>query len=181
MPNSIQRIYRPNTANRISRYFCSLLAGLALVANLWGLFFCLLFFTSCAPSRSACERNYGPCGFAERDTVLKHVTILVPGATVTDTITLQEFIRDTALINVPVIVIDSTNRVAAKYWKDAYGKLYISCTAKTIIRDTIIKLEPSPQKRPPPTECPKTEWWKWILIGAGCGFLLAIIVKLALK
>ncbi len=183
MAKTVQRDYEPNTANRISGYLGSLLAGSSLVACLLGIIFCLIFLTSCAPSRKSCERNYGPCGFFEidTDTTFVHVPILIPGATVTDTVEMQRFIHDTTLINVPIVVIDSLNHIEARYWKDAYGMLHIKCTSKTIVRDTVIKLKPQPQKIPPPTECPKCDWWKWVLIGAGGGFLLAIIIKLALK
>lgn len=186
MPKSTRGLYGANIRISQSGVTGLLLMSSAGVVNLCGLMFCLMALSSCAPSRKSCELNYGPCGefIVRTDTETVYLPLRLPPVTVTDTIEIEKLLRDTTLLHVPFVVQDSGAYVQLIYWKDQYGRLFAKCSTTEKPRYAPCPQIPQPQKKPPPCNCPPEPtlaWWKWMLIGTGIGFVLAIIIKLALK
>lgn len=88
----------------------------------------VFIFHGCAPTRETCERNYGPCGYAETREIIRDTTVYLPGATLTVRT------RDTLRTEKRYVITDSTGSLTATYWRDAYGKLWVQCQRR---RDTV--------------------------------------------
>lgn len=110
----------PDTGRRDLVILLAILAVMAVI----------LAFTGCAPTRKACETNYGPCGvMSERERIVyKDTTIYLPGATVTQVLT------DSLIKHTVTVVADSTGRAELRYWRNKYGQIVASCTA---LKDTL--------------------------------------------
>lgn len=89
--------------------------------------FCIIILQACI-TQEKCHQKFPPIV----ETVTKFDTafsfIPVPGASITDTITLSQ------IRNVPVDriirVVDSTGRTNLLWYKDAYGQLVVECQAR---------------------------------------------------
>jgi len=100
-----------------------------------------------------------------RDTSL--VSVLVPGATVLDTIRIDSLIYK----GYPVVKVDTSDRAALRYWKDAHGNLVVECEAREdSARAECISTSKIVYQQRPVSNKLKAKW-----IATGCVCSLAVL------
>jgi hypothetical protein len=125
---------------------------------------------ACAPSRSWCERSYGPCGQVLTELKYRDSIVHLPGATVRDTISEIKFTERERI----VVRTDSTGKTQLRYWRDAYGRLWAECRTKN--DSTRIRwVERTKTQVLVPPRPPKNVAVPWIIAGAS---LLALGIAL---
>lgn len=127
----------------------------------------LFFISSCTTQQPTIINN-------EKETVIIKRDSIIKGATVYDTITLEN------VTNKVTIIKDSLGRTELRYFKDAYGRLVAECEAKDLtvewlekyVKENKTEVINVPQKFIPS--------WLWIIVGiliipAAYGILKIII------
>lgn len=123
--------------------------------------------SSCAPTKRACERNYGPCGQLDTVTVIEPVEVPVPRRSINTL-----FRVDTLAVHDTVIVEDE--HVRTRYIRTG-DTVLLSTDCKP---DTI--REPAKvytiTKQPSPDTGSGIKWYVWLAIGIAAASLVIILI-----
>lgn len=136
----------------------------------------LLLTIACAPSRKACEKNYGPCGIVDTvNTVTERVrTVTIPGAVV------EAYIYDTLHTTDTLRITDSAGVATLEWYKAENGRIKARCKAnerKVVVIDTLWRTRETRavlQPCPPP---PHNTWYWWF----GGGVVIALAAPYLIK
>lgn len=116
----------------------------------------------------------------QSDTTWVNYPVFVPGATVRDTIPLLRV--DTLRTITPGLVVtrvDTTGRAQLRWYRDAYNRLVVECTATEQIRETPVPHPRTVERIVETVETHRLPWWvrpSLAALGAVCAVLLVIIL-----